>query len=130
MDSVKMCVVGAHLRGQPLNSQLTSRGATFIEQTTTAPGYRLFALPGTVPPKPGMIRSAVGAKIEVEVWELTFEAFGSFVAEIPRPLVIGGVELASGEIMKGFLCEEIATSGAREITVLGGWRAFLAADGD
>ncbi|WP_422908954.1 allophanate hydrolase-related protein, partial [Pseudomonas viridiflava] len=51
--SVRVAVVGAHLTGMPLNAQLTSRDAVLVEQTLTAGDYRLYALPGTVPPKPG-----------------------------------------------------------------------------
>lgn len=125
--TIKVAVVGAHLRGQPLNSQLVERRAEFIEQTTTAPLYRLYALANTTPPKPGLRRVVGGgATIEVEVWALTAEAFGTFVAAIPQPLGIGTVLLASGELVKGFICEEIAIEGALDITNHGGWRAYLA----
>jgi allophanate hydrolase len=123
---VQVAVVGAHLRGQPLNQQLLDHGASFIQQTRTAPHYRLFALPNTSPPKPGMIRSQTGASIEVEIWEFEAAAFAMFVAAVPPPLVIGNVRLATGDWIKGFLCEEIALDGAREITDFGGWRAYLA----
>src|SRR4051812_20124530 len=53
-DSVKVAVVGAHLSGLPLNHELTQRGARLERAARTAPHYRLFALPGTSPPKPGM----------------------------------------------------------------------------
>lgn len=124
-QGIKLAVVGAHLRGQPLNSQLTERAAKFVAQTTTAKGYRLYALPNTTPPKPGLVRSAGGAAIEVEVWELDDAAFGSFVAAVPSPLVIGTLELENGESVKGFLCEGYAVEGAREITRFGGWKAYL-----
>jgi allophanate hydrolase len=35
------------------------------------------------------------------------------------------VELADGRHVHGFLCEAHALAGAREITALGGWRAYL-----
>jgi allophanate hydrolase len=73
-----------------------------------------------------MIRSGNGDSIEIEVWQLGATAFGRLVASAPRPLVIGNIELASGEWIKGFLCEEVALEGAREITSMGGWRAYLA----
>jgi allophanate hydrolase len=123
---IRLAVVGAHLRGQPLNRQLVELNAAFVTQTLTAPIYRLFALANTSPPKPGMIRSENGASIEVEIWELAAAEFGIFVAAIPSPLVIGNVKLASGDWVKGFLCEEIALGGAHEITNFGGWRAYLA----
>lgn len=122
---VRVAVVGAHLRGQPLNGQLLDLGANFIEQTQTAACYRLFALPGTSPPKPGMVRRRDGEAVEVEIWSMSEAAFGRFVASVPAPLGFGSVELASGEVVKGFLCEAFAVEGARDITSFGGWRAFL-----
>ena len=123
---VQLGVVGAHLRGQPLNHQLLDLGAVFSRPALTVPIYRLFALANTSPPKPGMIRSSVGASIEVEIWELTAEGFGIFVAGVPPPLSIGNIILSSGGSVKGFLCEEIALAGSEDITSFGGWRAFLA----
>jgi allophanate hydrolase len=123
---IQLAVVGAHLRGQPLNGQLLDLGASFVEQTQTAPYYRLFALTNTSPPKPGLIRFEFGASIEVEIWVLEAAAFGMFVASVPPPLVIGSVMLATGNCVKGFLCEEIAIRGAREITNFRSWRAYLA----
>lgn len=125
---VLLAVVGAHLRGQPLNHQLTSRKASFVRQTRTAPCYKLFALANTQPPKPGLKRVAekLAQGIEVEIWSLDDAAFGSFVAEIPPPLGIGTLELEDGTSVKGFLCEPIGLDGARDITEFGGWRAFRA----
>jgi allophanate hydrolase len=125
--AIAIAVVGAHLSGMPLNHQLTSRGARLIEATHTAAQYRLFALAGTVPPKPGLARTdADGAAIEVEVWELDAAGFGAFTAEVPPPLAIGTVMLADGRRVKGFVCEAIGLSGAQDITRFGGWRAWLA----
>lgn len=126
---IKLAVVGAHLRGQPLNHQLLDLGAAFVGQTRTAAIYRLFALPDSVPPKPGLVRTGEGAAIEVEVWQLTVAAFGRFVAAIPAPLGIGTVRLESGESVKGFICEDYAVRDAEEITRFGGWRGYLAARG-
>jgi allophanate hydrolase len=127
-SGILLAVVGAHLRGQPLNHQLTSRQAEFIRQTRTARCYRLFALANTQPPKPGLKRVAekLPHGIEVEIWALDDAAFGSFVAEIPPPLGIGTLELEDGTSVKGFLCESIGLEGARDITEFGGWRAFRA----
>ncbi|MGG5874139.1 allophanate hydrolase [Pseudomonas peli] len=125
--SVRVAVVGAHLTGMPLNFQLTSRDAVLVEQTTSAATYRLYALPGTVPPKPGLARVAEdGAAIIVELWDIPQARFGEFVAEIPTPLGIGNLQLADGRWVKGFICEPYALEGARDITSFGGWRAFIA----
>jgi allophanate hydrolase len=124
---VRVAVVGAHLTGMPLNFQLTSRDAVLVEQTITSADYRLYALPGTVPPKPGLARAEGGAPIIVELWDVPQARFGEFVAEIPPPLGIGNVQLADGRWVKGFICEPYALQGARDITPFGGWRAFIAA---
>jgi allophanate hydrolase len=124
---VKLAVVGAHLEGQPLNWQLRERGARMLTSTTTSACYRLFALAGTVPPKPGLVRSETGGQaISVEVWELPMRRFGEFVAEVPAPLAIGNLELASGEWVKGFVCEPCGLAGAADISTHGGWLAYLA----
>jgi allophanate hydrolase len=125
---IEIVVVGAHLTGQPLNWQLTEGGGYLVEATRTAQDYRLFALPNTTPPKPGLMREPgfSGDGLEVEVWSLPPESFGRFVNAIPAPLGVGKVTLASGRAVTGFLCEGHALEGAREITALGGWRAYLA----
>ncbi len=125
---VAVAVVGAHLSGLPLNGELHALGARLLEATKTAPDYRLYALNGTVPPKPGLLRvgGGKGAAIEVEVWALPLEAFGRFVDGIPSPLSIGTLTLADGRGVKGFLLEAAAIDGARDISSFGGWRKFLA----
>ena len=123
---VDVAVVGAHLSGEPLNYQLTGRNAVLVGAARTAPCYRLFALAGTVPPKPGLVRVGdhEGGAIEVEVWNLSEEAFGSFCASVPPPLAIGSLRLADGSWVKGFLCESVAAIGAVDLTHFGGWRAY------
>ncbi len=125
---IPIAVVGAHLSGMPLNGELRAAGGRLIERTATAPHYRLYALAGTRPPKPGLLRvqKGTGAAIEVEVWALSDAAFGRFVAAVPSPLSIGTLELDSGRSVKGFLVEAEAVAGARDISSFGGWRAFMA----
>ena len=124
--TVRVAVVGAHLTGMPLNHQLTSRGAVFVERCRTASSYQLYALANMTPPKPGLVKALRGAPIEVELWDVPLDRFGSFVAEIPAPLGIGSLELEDGRVVKGFICEPIGLEGARDITSFGGWRAYLA----
>ncbi|TPE49885.1 allophanate hydrolase [Amaricoccus solimangrovi] len=128
---ITLAVVGAHLSGMPLNTELTAPGGVLVGAATTAPGYRLYALAGTVPPKPGLAHAPgfEGPGIAVELWALPPAAFGAFVAAIPAPLGIGKVLLADGSAVPGFLCEGHALDGAEEITGFGGWRAYRAARG-
>lgn len=122
---IAVAVVGAHLTGQPLNTQLIERKARLLRTARTAPGYSFFALANTTPPKPGLVFDGSGAgNIEVEIWEMDEASFGSFVALIPPPLGIGTIKLADGSLVKGFLCEAHAVAGALDITQFGGWRAW------
>ena len=123
---VQVVVCGAHLYGLALNHQLTSRAGRLIAATHSAPCYRLYALPGGPPLRPAMVRVAEGgAAIEVEVWSLPASEFGSFVASIAAPLGIGPVLLADGSTLQGFACDQLAVNAAEDITIHGGWRAYL-----
>lgn len=126
-----LAVVGAHLSGMALNGELASLGARFLQATATAPDYQLFALEGTGPARPGLLRVAAGsgAAIALETWGLSMEAFGRFVASVPSPLSIGSVRLADGSMVKGFLVEAEAVKAARNVSSFGGWRAFVAQSG-
>ena len=128
VPTLSLVVCGAHLSGLALNHQLTERGGRLLRATRTAPRYRLYALSGGPPHRPGLIRQGNegGAAIEVEVWSLPLAQVGGFLAGIPAPLGLGSVELADGSWEKGFICEGFAAEGARDITALGGWRAFRA----
>ncbi|MFL0800823.1 MAG: allophanate hydrolase [Agarilytica sp.] len=125
--SIDVLVCGAHLEGLPLNWQLNERGATKILEGSTSDKYRFYALAGGPIKRPALVRDeSKGAEIDVEVWRMPREDFGSFVAEIPAPLGIGKVELASGEWVSGFICDPWGLEGAQEITELGSWKAYLA----
>ncbi|HTW36764.1 MAG TPA: allophanate hydrolase [Rhizomicrobium sp.] len=126
-QGVKLAVVGAHLASMPLHWQLTSRDARLVKRCRTAPAYKLYAMANTTPAKPALVHvGEAGAAIEVEVYDLTVEAFGSFTAEVPPPLAIGTVTLDDGTDVKGFVAEPRALEGAEDITALGGWRAYVA----
>ncbi|MBB4000522.1 allophanate hydrolase [Aureimonas pseudogalii] len=128
-DRILVTVVGAHLTGMPLNGELTELGGRLVREGRTAPFYRLYALPGTVPAKPGLVRDPAfaGPGIAVEVWSLDPAGFGRFVAGIPQPLGIGKLALDDGSEVSGFVCEPSAIRGALEVTEFGGWRAYVAA---
>lgn len=127
-SDISIAVVGAHLSGMALNGELTSLGGRLVRAAKTAPDYKLYALQGTSPAKPGMLRvwSGGGAAIDLEVWTLPPASFGQFVAAVPPPLSIGTIALADGTQVKGFLVEPAALDGARDISHFGGWRAYMA----
>jgi allophanate hydrolase len=126
-ERIEIAVVGAHLSGLPLNRELVALGASFSREVETTPDYRLFALPGSPPAKPGLLRVADGAgsAIKAEIWTLDGAAFGDFVARIPAPLGIGTIRLRNGGSVKGFLVEAEAVKAAEDVSRFGGWRAYL-----
>jgi allophanate hydrolase len=127
-DMVRVAVCGAHLSGLPLNGQLTSRAGQLVMSTATSPDYKLYALPGEPPQRPGLVhveRGEQGVSIEVEVWELPPSEFGGFVAGISAPLGIGTITMADGQAVQGFLCERYAVAAAEDISRFGGWRGYL-----
>jgi allophanate hydrolase len=124
---IDVAVAGAHLSGMALNHQLLALDAKRVRTTRTSGAYRLMALSGTTPAKPGLVRTPGfdGGGIEVEIWRMSEAAFGRFVAALPPPMGIGKVELADASTVSGFLCEPCALEGAEDITSYGGWRAYL-----
>lgn len=123
---IEVAVCGAHMRGLPLNHQLTGLGGQLVKETTTAPHYRFYKLAGFEPPRPGLVRvHEQGRTIALEVWRLPLDNYGHLVALVPAPLCIGTLELADGSRVQGFLCEGYATAGALDISQLGGWRGYL-----
>lgn len=124
--TTEIAVCGAHMRGLPLNLQLTSLGAEFVMETHTSADYRLYRLNGFMPERPGLVRvNKAGLAIALEVWKMPIENFGRFVAGIPSPLAMGTLTLADGSQVQGFLCEAYATYSALDISALGGWRGYL-----
>jgi allophanate hydrolase len=126
-DEIAIAVAGAHLSGMPLNGELKAQGARFLERTRTAPDYRMYLLDGGAR-KPGLLQVSLrqGFAVELELWALSAEAFGRFVASVPAPLSIGTLALEDGRSVKGFLVEAEAAVRARDISEFGGWREFVA----
>ena len=123
---IPIVVCGAHMEGLPLNWQLVERGAVLESKTRTSGRYRLYALVGGPPNRPGLKRDEnAGEKIAVEVWSVPLENVGSLVAEIPPPLGIGKLELEDGTWESGFICEPCGLETATDITETGSWRNYL-----
>ena len=127
-DAHPIAVVGAHLSGMPLNSQLQTVGARLKQVTETSASYRLYHIPNTTPPKPGLVRVQEGGRaIALEVYDVPSWAVSTFLAQIPSPLGLGKIELANGDWVTGFICEPWACEGATDVSQYGGWRAYIEA---
>jgi allophanate hydrolase len=124
-STIKVCVVGAHLAGQPLNWQLLEAGARRVAVTRTAAHYRLYALAGTTPPKPGLAhrrrrRRHRGGSV------------GNAAAPVRwlrrrHPGAAGHRHGGAGrwQQRQGFICEPAGIAGATDITHHGGWVNYL-----
>jgi gamma-glutamylcyclotransferase (GGCT)/AIG2-like uncharacterized protein YtfP len=123
--SVRLAVNGTLMRGLELNGNLVAAGATFVEETRTAPVYRLWSIDDR---HPAMIRvdDGGGAAIAVEVWSVPPEGLAAILLKEPPGLCIGKVRLEDGREVLGVLGEPALCAGQREITTSGGWRAYAA----
>lgn len=118
-----LAVAGLHLRGEPLNHELTSRGGVLVRTTRTSSAYRCYRIVRGERRFPGLVRTENGAPVEVEIWSLPMAGAGSFLANCVRPpLCLGSLELEEGSTAMGFLCESWAVVGMEDITEWGSWR--------
>ncbi len=123
-DDVLLAVNGTLMRGLELNPNLLNAGASFVEETATAPCYRLWSINDR---HPAMMRVAEGGvAVALEIWSVPPQAFASILLAEPPGLSIGKVKLADGREVLGVLGEPILCEGQREITSHGGWRAYTA----
>lgn len=120
---MELAVAGLHLRGEPLNHELTSRGGHLVRTTRTSSDYKCYRIVRGERRFPGLVRSGSGSPIEVEIWSLPMAGAGSFLATCVRPpLCLGTLELEDSTTAMGFLCESWAVVGKEEITASGSWR--------
>jgi allophanate hydrolase len=60
---IELAVIGAHLSGQPLNSQLIERNAVLRDTVRTATGYRLMRLPARCRQSPAFCSTVAASEI-------------------------------------------------------------------
>ena len=120
--ATRLFVVGAHLRGQPLDGELDDRGARWLGPAATAPAYRLARL-DTTPAKPGLVRTgpAAGVSIGGQLWLIGTAQLGDFLAGLPAPMYLGRIELADGSQAVGFGCGLEAWQDGVDISEHGDW---------
>jgi hypothetical protein len=120
--AIYLAVNGTLMRGLALNGNLLKAGATFVEETTTAPIYRLWSIQDR---HPAMIRVAEGGKaIAVEIWAVPPAGVCAILIQEPPGLCIGKVVLPNNEVVLGVLGEPFLCEDQREITEWEGWRAY------
>lgn len=121
---VDVAVFGAHLTGEPLNTQLQALGARLIGEVRTSDRFRMLLVEGDVE-RPAVIRAEEGAELPGERWRLSLLALSDLLRSIAAPLALGEIELSDGSTVLGFTASVDLTQ--QDITAFGGWRAFRAA---
>lgn len=119
---VSLVVFGAHMRGQPLNSQLAE--ARFAGEVRTAPEYRMVLVRGGAD-RPGIVHTGAGVSLPGERWVLSPAALGQFLAALPAPMALGRIVLDDGTTAVGFHCDHVTAETSSDITSHGGWRNYL-----
>jgi len=125
LDDEVLFVNGTLMRGLELHDNLT--GAEFVEETATAPRYRVHTI-GDV--HPGMYEVAPGesgASISGELYLVPTEVLLKVIEGEPPGLYRGPVELVDGRVVPGILFERERAEQHPEITSHGGWRQYRAA---
>ena len=125
MERILLAVNGTLMRGLELNPNMLAVGATFVREDKTSACYRLFSIGDR---HPAMLRiTGEGASVALEVWEVPAAGIAQILSNEPAGLCIGKVLLEDGSQVLGVLGEPFLCEGQREITALGGWRAYMAA---
>ena len=120
---ITLAVNGTLMRGLELNPNMLAVGADFVSEARTAPTYRCWSIEDR---HPGMLRVPQhGAAIALELWAVPPAGLASILQKEPAGLCIGKVVLEDGREVLGVLAEPWRVEGQREITTLGGWRAYI-----
>ncbi len=118
---IELAVNGTLMRGLELNHNLLELGAEFVEETLTAPLYRLWSINDQYP---AMQRSSIGEQISLEIWIVNASNIGELLNREPAGLSVGKILLADNREILGILGESYLCEGKQEITHFGGWRNY------
>ena len=126
LDDGLLFVNGTLMRGLSLHGNLA--GAELLEETRTAPAYRVHSIDDV---HPGMYRADDGgASISGELYAIPIETLLRVIEGEPPGLYRGPVELIDGRVVPGILFDEATAKTHPEITALGGWREYLGSKSD
>jgi hypothetical protein len=122
-EKCELAVNGTLMQGLELNVNLQAVDAVFIQETITAPIYRLWSIDDR---HPAMMRVSEGGRsIALEIWSLPLAGLAKILEREPAGLCIGKIKLADNSDVLGVLGEPFLCEGQREITKFGGWRNYI-----
>jgi gamma-glutamylcyclotransferase (GGCT)/AIG2-like uncharacterized protein YtfP len=121
---VELFVNGTLMRGLPLHANLD--GAEFLGAARTAPSYRLYSIGADL--HPGMFEvTDGGVSVAGELYRAPELVVRQVELREPPHLYRGRVRLEDGREVWGILYPaDLAVAQGRDISELGGWRAYLA----
>lgn len=127
-ETTLLLAVGNHLAGLSRHHELLDQGARLVGHVRTAASYRLLARGSADSPSPGLVAVAPerGARINGEIYALPPGAVERLARLVRPPIRLGHVRLEDGAEVRGYLCDPAEIEDSRDISDLGGWRAFLA----
>ncbi len=125
VDEEVLFVNGTLMRGLALHDNLV--GAALLEETATAPTYRVHTINDV---HPGMYRvqdGEGGASIAGELYRVPDDVLLRLLEGEPAHLYRAPVELVDGRLVPGILFPRSLAEKHPEITGFGGWRQYRAA---
>ncbi|MBM3679569.1 MAG: hypothetical protein FJW96_17090 [Actinobacteria bacterium] len=119
---IRILVIGSALRS--VCGDQAALGLTFLEETRTAPRYRLYALDDRFA---ALVEDRErGVAIDGELVEIAEERFAEILASEPPGITQAPVELEDGRtVSAAFGDAELLAERAVEITAYGGFAAYL-----
>jgi AGZA family xanthine/uracil permease-like MFS transporter len=125
LDDELLFVNGTLMQGLALHRNL--EGAELLEETSTAPSYRLHSI-GDV--HPGMYEAAdgeTGVAVAGELYHVPADVLLRVIEGEPAGLMRRPVTLADGRVVPGIVATRELAAGQPDISSYGGWRAYTAA---
>ena len=121
-EKVLLAVNGTLMRDFKLHKNLKEVKATFVKESQTEKGYRLYSINDQYP---AMIKDEDGESIAVEVYELTTDAMEKVLAKEPEGLSIEPIKLIDDQEVFGVVGSPEIIEGQKDITSFKGWRKYM-----
>jgi allophanate hydrolase len=114
-------IYGTFMRGQPGHGNLA--GAEAVEETQTAPHYRLWFVDGRWP---ALVPAEDGVEIACELYDFPESLLAELAAIEPPGWTRSPLELADGRMVESFVGDPELTRRGIDVSRFGGWAAFVA----
>jgi len=114
---------GTFTSGQPGHGYLA--GARFVEQTKTAPRYRLYVVDAL----PALIAAEPGVPIGCEVYDVDEQQLVELAEVEPPGWSRAPLELADGRRIEAFLASRGLAARGEDVSAHGSWGAYVGSRG-